>query len=148
MKIKVNVKNAGSRRPCVEETEFDLGEKFSPNSTVAEFLDEITRICVSEYNERRKNGEILKVLSERQIEEKSRSGKIGFGVNYGEKDSSLENAIANTRQCYLDGLFALFIDGKEIAGLDSSAPLENRIEIREGSIVTFIRLTMLAGRMW
>lgn len=148
MKIKVNVKNAGSRRPCVSETEFDLGENFPGETTVAHFLDEITKICVKEYNERKEKSEILTVLSESQIEEKSRSGKIGFGVNYGEKSASLEKALENTRQCYLDGMFALFIDGNEIAGLDTSAPLETPLKIHEGSSVSFIRLTMLAGRMW
>lgn len=148
MTIKVNVKNAGSRRPCVEETEFILGEDFSPSTNVASFLDEITAICVRQYKERQKQSDILHFLTAEEIESKSRTGKIGFGVNYGEKSPSLEKARENTRQSYLDGLFALFIDGKEISGLDSSAPLETPLELHEGSSVTFIRLTMLAGRMW
>ena len=42
----------------------------------------------------------------------------------------------------------VFIDGKEISGQDNSLPLETPLEIHEGSKVSFIRLTMLAGRMW
>lgn len=148
MKISVNVKSLGARRASVNESEFELTCTPEDVSTVKDFLDHVTEVCVAQYKKRQSESEVLKVLSADQIDEKSLSGKISFGVNYGTKSPVLNTAQENTRQCYLDGLFALFIDGKEISGQDKSLPLDTPIEIHEGSKVTFIRLTMLAGRMW
>lgn len=148
MKISVNVKSLGARRASVNESEFELPCTPEDISTVKVFLDLVTEVCVTQYKKRQSESEVLKVLSADQIDEKSLSGKISFGVNYGKKSPVLNTAQENTRQCYLDGLFALFIDGKEISGQDKSLPLDTPIEIHEGSKVTFIRLTMLAGRMW
>ena len=148
MKISVNVKSLGARRASVNESEFELPCTPEDISTVKVFLDLVTEVCVTQYKKRQSESEVLKVLSADQIDEKSLSGKISFGVNYGKKSPVLNTAQENTRQCYLDGLFALFIVGKEISGQDKSLPLDTPIEIHEGSKVTFIRLTMLAGRMW
>ncbi len=148
MKIKVNVKSVASRRSGVKAIDFELPEEIKAQTTVGEFLDAVTAICVSQYKKRQNESEILKVLTSEQIEEKSLSGKIGFGVNYGTNSPVLKEAQENSRQCYLDGIFALFVDGKEISGLKDSLPLETPIELHEGSEVTFIRLAMLAGAMW
>ena len=148
MKISVNVKSLGARRASVNENEFELPCTPQDISTVKDFLDAVTEVCVVQYKKRQSESEILKVLSADQIDEKSLSGKISFGVNYGTKSPDVIMAKENTRQCYLDGIFSLFIDGKEISGEDKSLPLETSLEIHEGSNVTFIRLTMLAGRMW
>ena len=147
MKISVNAKNIGARRASVIESDFELPYNPEDISTVRDFLDAVTEVCVARYKKRQSESEILKVLSLDQIDEKSLSGKISFGVNYGTKSPDVIKAKENTRQCYLDGIFALFIDGKEISGEDKSLPLETPLEIHEGSNVTFIWLTMLAGRM-
>ncbi len=148
MKISVNVKSLGARRASVNESEFELPCTPQDISTVKDFLDAVTEVCVLQYTKRQNESEILKVLSADQIDEKSFSGKIGFDVNYGTKSPVLSKAKENTRQCYQDGIFALFIDGKEISGQDNSLPLDTPLEIHDGSNVTFIRLMMLAGRMW
>ncbi len=148
MKIKVYVKNAGARRNTVEAEDFELSPDFDGQCTVCDFLNEITAVCVRQYKKRQAESGILHLLTEKQIEEKSSTGKISFGVNYGEKSPQLKAAQENTCQCYLDGIFALFIDGNEISGLKSSLPLESPVSVHEGSEVTFIRLAMLAGRMW
>ena len=148
MKIKVNIKSLGARRSGISAVDFELPAGIKEQCTVGEFLDAVTEICVSQYKKRQNESEILKVLTSTQIEEKSLLGKIAFGVNYGTKSPVLKKAQENSRQSYLDGIFALFIDGKEISGLKNSLPLETQIELHEGSEVTFIRLTMLAGAMW
>ena len=50
----------------------------------------------------------------------------------------MENAL----QCFLDGLVRIFRNEEELSELDQSAGL------REGDILTLIRLTFLSGRMW
>ena len=83
MKIKVNVKSVGARRASVSAMDFELPKEIQAQTTVGEFLDAVTAICVAQYKKRQNESEILKVLTSEQIEEKSLSGKIGFGVNYG-----------------------------------------------------------------
>ena len=43
---------------------------------------------------------------------------------------------------FQDGLFRVFLGDTELTELDE------QLELQEGDTVTFIRLTMLAGRMW
>lgn len=147
MKIKINVKSVGARKPSVKADDFALPDG-APLSTVGEFLDAVTETCVAQYKKRQEEGDIFKILTQKQIDEKSASGKIGFGVNYGTSSPDLAEARENTRLCYLDGMFALFIDGKEIGGLKTSLPLEAPVDVHEGSEVSFVRLSMLAGLMW
>ena len=45
-------------------------------------------------------------------------------------------------QGFEDGLFRVFLGDRELENLDE------KVEFAEGNEITFIRLTMLAGRMW
>ena len=98
MKISVNVKSLGARRASVNESEFELPCTPEDISTVKVFLDLVTEVCVTQYKKRQSESEVLKVLSADQIDEKSLSGKISFGVNYGKKSPVLNTAQENTRQ--------------------------------------------------
>ena len=69
-------------------------------------------------------------------------GKIAFGIIYGEKNPNIQEAIDVAITAFQDGLFRVFINEEEICELDEA------INISEEDTVTFIRLTMLAGRMW
>lgn len=56
---------------------------------------------------------------------------------------SLRELIAETAMLgFQDGLFRVFLGDTELTELDE------KLELQEGDTVTFIRLTMLAGRMW
>lgn len=150
MNILISIKKAGARRNSIENQSFFLPDDFLEGhgtKTIQDFLDAVTEECVAQYK-KRKDSTILKLLTKKEIEDKACEGKVAFDINYGEKSPSLEQAKHNTRQCYLDGLFALFIDEKEICGLQSSAPLETPVCLHENSSVIFIKLTMLAGRMY
>ncbi|MFR9236606.1 MAG: hypothetical protein ACLVLH_28055 [Eisenbergiella massiliensis] len=48
----------------------------------------------------------------------------------------------NACQCFEDGIAVIFLEGKRLE------TLEERIALREDSELTFVRMTMLAGRMW
>ena len=48
----------------------------------------------------------------------------------------------NALQSFEDGLYRIFIGDNEIEGLNTA------ITLNEGDTLTFIKLTMLAGRMW
>ena len=139
MKINVNLKSIGKRKASVKPVVYEI--KGNP-ATLRELILAVVRAGVEEYNQRVENGELLSCLTREEMDEKARAGKIGFGVNYGEKKAGLAAAQENALQCFEDGIYRVFQDGKPLEELD--AP----IFITEESVFTFVRLTMLAGRMW
>ena len=139
MKIKVSTKQIGSRR-AVAPVEFVY-----PNTpaTVRELITETVRLCVEDYNHRVDEGEDAeKPLSLTEIADKAYIGKIAFGVNNNGKHQEPEAAVLNAIQSFEDGIFRVFHGDTELTVLDSP------IELSEGDTLTFIRLTMLSGRMW
>lgn len=139
MNIKVNIKQLGSKRSKIAEADFYLD---SPPGTVKELIEGAVRTCVNDYNERVRSGENAEPLSGEQISDMSEIGKIAFGINYGGKEADENAALENALQSYEDGLFRIFIGENEAGGLS------DKISLSENDSVTFIRLTMLSGRLW
>lgn len=139
MNIKVNIKQLGKKKNKITGVDFPLS--CSPK-TVRELIRECVRTCVSRYVERAEKSDTPDPLTSEQIADMSEIGKIAFGINYGEKLPDEEKAVADAYQAYEDGLFRVFI------GEDEAGEIDSEESISEGSEVTFIRLVMLAGRMW
>ncbi|SES77353.1 hypothetical protein [Thorsellia anophelis] len=70
------------------------------------------------------------------------AGKYHFDVNYNNNVVETDKAIACALEAYLDGLFVVFVDDQKIESL------ETQLQIEESSVITFIRLTFLVGRLW
>lgn len=139
MKILVNMKKMGSRKKFITQIPYELEKK---PGTVRELIIQMVTACVQDYNARMESQELLKNLSLADMEEQAAAGKISFGVNYGEKKAKKEQAVANALQCFEDGIYRIFCGMEQLQNLDDS------IELTEGCELTFIRLTMLTGRMW
>lgn len=139
MTIKVNIKQLGKKRSRIAEVPFVLE---NAPSTVCELIKEAVHTCVSEYNERVKKGECAAPVSADEINEMSEIGKVAFGINYGGKTADETAALENAMQSYDDGLYRIFIGENELGMLSDS------ISLTENDSVTFIRLTMLTGRLW
>lgn len=163
MKIKVNVKKIGRKKAAVQEAVYEIGGR---PSTVRELILAVTESCAGEYNRRLRgqasgkegcepgrwesSGEepgreiagLFGILSPEEIEDKARTGKVGFGVNYGGKPADIVKAQENAIQCFEDGIYRIFMDDKPLEELDEV------IQVTEEQVFTFVRLTMLAGRMW
>lgn len=137
--VKINVKQLGSKRNRIDNEDFVL---VKTPSNVKELICEAVHTCVSEYNLRVKKGENADVLSEDMIEKMSGIGKIAFGINYGGREADEENAVKTAIEAYEDGLFRIFINENEAGALYDS------INISEGESLTFIKMTMLSGRMF
>ena len=54
----------------------------------------------------------------------------------------MEKALDTAYLAFEDGLYCIFINDEQTEKLDDS------LNLKDGDILTFIRLTMLAGRMW
>ena len=139
MTIKVNIKQLGKKKNKIAGVAFPL--EHEPR-TVRELIRECVRTCVSRYVERAEKSDTPDPLTSEQISDMSEIGKIAFGINYGDKLPDEEKAVTDAYQAYEDGLFRVFIGENEAGEIDSP------VNINEGSEVTFIRLVMLAGRMW
>ena len=140
MQVRVNVKRIGKRKNAIEARPYEIGEVRDVGALIAAFVTaEVTR-----FNARAKEGETaLAYLTNAEIADAAVAGKIAFGADYNGKVQDLAAAIENARQSFEDGIYRIFINGVEV-GDALSAP----IALRENDAITFVRLTMLAGRMW
>ena len=142
MEIKVNIKSMGTRKQSVEPVMYDLplGEKGV--FTVRQLVTELTRAGVEDYNRRLEEPEILKCLTKENIEDQAKGGKVSFGVIYGEKEADFQKAADNAIQCFEDGIYRIFLDERPLESL------EEEIRVTDENTFTFVRLTMLTGRLW
>ena len=139
MQIYINMKTAGSRKPALAKTPYEIPDSVS---SVKELLESLVKIEVERYNRKNADDTLVKYLTETQIEEQAATGKVSFGSVYSDKKADLEQAVGNALQCYQDGLVRVFRNGQELEQLDE------KVLFVAGDEITLIRLTFLAGRMW
>ena len=137
MKIIINVKSL-SRKKVIHQEEVELTNKIS---TTKDFITELVKINVEKFNKKIDDKDILSIMTNECIAEAARSGKIGDEV-HGDKKANLEKALDTAYLAFEDGLYCIFINDEQSEKLDDS------LNLKDGDILTFIRLTMLAGRMW
>ena len=140
MQVQVNVKRIGKRRNAIETRPYEIGEVHDVGGLLAAFVT----AEVARFNERATSGEtVLRYLTNEEIADAATVGKIGFGADYNGQVQDLDTAIENTRQSFEDGIYRIFINGNEVGDA-----LDTPVTLRENDEITFVRLTMLAGRMW
>ncbi|MBC5633036.1 hypothetical protein [Parabacteroides hominis] len=139
MQIYIHVKQLGKRRNVIDKKAMQLDKV--PGNT-ASLIAGIVALQVQEYNQRLEQSELLKYLTDEEIQAKATAGKISFDINYNGMAADTEKAVRNALQSFEDGIFRIFADGKELESL------QEPVSLQEGSELTFVRLTMLAGRMW
>jgi len=139
VKVLVNIKALGRKRASVEQVPFELAD--TP-ADVRGLINAMVAVCVEGFRERAANSEVLSAMTESDIAEKVQSGKVSFGAVNGETAVDLSKAQANAIQCFEDGIYRIFLDGAPLENLDE------RLTLKEDSQLTFVRLTMLAGRLW
>ncbi|WP_455036455.1 hypothetical protein [Leptotrichia massiliensis] len=139
MKIFVNVKQIGKRKNKIDKKKYEISEKIT---TVKELLTEFVTINVNEFNNGFTENDIVPYLTDEKINDLSDAGKISFGVDYNGQKQDLEKAVENALQSYEDGIYRIFVNDAEVGEIDCE------INLKENDELTFVRLTMLAGRMW
>ena len=137
MVVKVNVKQIGKRKSVVDDVPFTYE---TVPETVQALITETVKICLAAYKKRMEDR--AKVLDKDTIEELAEIGKIAFGISYGEKVPEEQDAVDTAVSAFQDGLYRVFLDGEELSDLQQG------IVLNEDTELTFIRLTMLAGRIW
>ena len=137
MKIIINVKGL-SRKKVIYQEEVELKNKIS---TTKDLITELVKINVEKFNKKIDDKNILSIITNENIAKAARIGKIGDEV-HGDKKANLEKALDTAYLAFEDGLYCIFINDEQSEKLDDS------LNLKDGDILTLIRLTMLAGRMW
>ena len=139
IRICVSMKHMGNVTKKVKEYPFVLEN--TPR-TFRELIEEAVKSCIHAHTMRAENAYNPAPLTDEQFEGMRELGKFAFGVHYNEKQADERKAIQTALEAVADGLIRVFKGNDEITGLD------DEIKISEGDVFTFIRLTMLSGRMW
>lgn len=138
MEILVNRKTIRKSRRGLEPLRYEIEGR--PQS-LRELLLAMVKEEVRRYNDAQASDGLLRWLSQGELEDLAGEGKVSFGgTDAGPAD--LEKAEQVMLAAFEDGLFRVLVDGEEVA--DPEAPLA----LTESSVVTIIRLSFLAGRLW
>lgn len=69
-------------------------------------------------------------------------GKVDFWQVVDKRTFNIEDAQRIAIESFEDGLYKVFLNGNGLESLDAS------VQLHEGDILTFVKLTFLAGRMY
>ena len=139
IQIYVALKHMGNVTKKVKEYPFLLGKV---PCTFRELIEESVKSCIEAYKARENNAKNPAPFTDEQLYGMSEIGKFAFGVHYNENNVDEAKPIQTAIDAVQDGLVRVFKGTEEITDLDA------KIEISEGEVFTFVRLTMLSGRMW
>lgn len=148
MIINVNIKQMGKKGRRIKPVPFEYDR--CPE-TAEELIEETVKIMLSTFKERQKKSteeNIPDVLSEETIKSMAEIGKVAFGYIYNEKEQDEAKAIETAKLAFIDGMVRIFINGEEAEYKDENIESGTPINLSEDDEVTFVRLAMLAGRMW
>lgn len=138
MKIFVQAKSIGKKKPVFEAKSYQIGTP----GTLRDLLLEICRIEAETYNQKTPDQQLIPFLTQEETDARVQAGKVSFGRIHGEKKVDISKAQENVIMAFEDGLVRVLI------GECQQENLDDEIHLREGDILTFVRLTFLAGRMW
>ncbi len=144
MKVNINIKQMGKKGRRIQPVPFEYDR--CP-ATAAELIEDTVRIMVKKFLERQKlsvESHVPDPLSEENINAMAEIGRVTFGYVYNDKEPNEDKAVETALLAYEDGMVRMFINGEDIEYKKEGTP----ICLSEGDEITFVRLAMLAGRMW
>ncbi|MDE5881372.1 MAG: hypothetical protein K2H60_06545 [Muribaculaceae bacterium] len=147
MRLLFEQKKPGRVKQSIQPVAIDIEER---PTTVGELIAATVKACVGAYNLKAAKAPENPdddqrhhlVMDEKTINELAETGRVSFGIVYNGRMVDADEAVANALQCYEDGLFRIFLNSKPLKEAD------NLIEVNENDLLTVVRLTFLAGRLW
>ena len=119
----------GRRGARVEPQPIELPVEAGSSVRLEEFLAAVVRVEVDAYRARREDATMVRFLTESEISADAASGAV----------LDVDAAIEAARLGFVDGLFKVMVEGREIVSLDDT------ISMSDGLDVLFVRLVALAG---
>lgn len=139
MRLFYQQKTIGKKSRKLQKIAFTIEE---PVYTLKDLLLQLVTQEVQNYNEKVLDTPLHIYLTEEQLEDAIHHGKIHFGEKKNTTVQSLEQAKSTVIQAFEDELFLVIHNEEQLNTL--TTPLT----IQEDDVFTFIKLTMLAGRIW
>ncbi|MBQ7903408.1 MAG: hypothetical protein IJ362_06740 [Oscillospiraceae bacterium] len=147
MELNVQIKQAGRRENKIVTAKLLL--KQAPR-TAGELIASAVKATYSAHYEKAneieafENGDLSQVIiyTLDELKQKAAGGKIDFGFLKNDKKVSEKKAVETALQAFEDGLVAVFVDGTRYKNTDDT------LELTGNETVTFVKLTMLTGRLW
>ncbi len=144
MRIMINLKQLGKKGRRVKPVPFFYNR--CPG-TVEELIEATVDLMLQVFREKQeatKEDAVPEALAEETIRDMAEIGRVAFGFVYNETVPDRKKAVETALLAYRDGLVRVFVNGEEAEVREGKTPLQ----IAEDDEVTFVRLAMLAGRMW
>jgi len=138
MRVYIKIKALAKRKPIIANEPFIIDKGIA---TSKDLIEHVVCHMVKAYNDKELDTPLLSYLTDDKITNGAKTGKIGFDERRNENVQDEKKAVENALTCFEDGIFRMFINNEEIE-------INQSIQIKDGDEITFIRLTMLAGRLW
>jgi hypothetical protein len=140
--ITITGKTLGKKKPLFADWSIpfppDLREG-GDRLTLRDLISRIVRSEVAAFRQRQEDRKLLRALTESQIEQGAKRGKVDMGGRDLKQEVDEEEAVAVALQAFEDGIYLVIVDGEEQSELDKE------VYLQPDSRVTFVRLVMLAG---
>ena len=139
MQVYVRIKAAGKRKDVLEPSAYTIPDRIT---SLRQLLTAVVESEVDRYNQKGIEEQLIPFLTANQVEDQAVAGKVSFGAVYSDRKADRQKSVDSAIQCWKDGLVRVFVDEVEATELDGT------LSIQENAVLTFVRLTFLAGRMW
>ncbi|MBW8687000.1 hypothetical protein [Chitinophaga rhizophila] len=141
MDLIVNIKLAGRKHAILEKQRIEIDD-IGVKPSVRDLITAVVKQQVITYNSKPLEKNMLPFLTTEQIEGQAVSGKVGFGSIYNEQKADLAKAQETALLAFQDGMYVVFADDLELK------ELSDHFDLTPQTVITFIRLTFLAGSLW
>lgn len=139
MDIYVRVKALGKRTDILAPTPYTIPDGIC---SLRQLLNAVVQKEVAQYNSKETEAQLIPFLTQQELEDQAKIGKVSFGTVYSDKKANPDKAVTNAIQCWEDGLVRVFMNEEELTDLDAPLTVEAQ------AVLTFLRLTFLAGSIW
>lgn len=140
--LNVVGKSVGSRKPLFADFSVPLPTDVenSDQITLRDLISIVVKNEVKAFQDRQRDRQFIRVLTEREIETAASSGKIeSGGAEIEPQEVNVDRAVQVALEAFQDGIYLIVVDEEQKQNLDE------KIYLKSDSTVTFVRLTLLAG---
>ncbi|MFC4425164.1 hypothetical protein [Deinococcus navajonensis] len=131
----VETKLVGRRTPF-ERRSLELPDEAH---TLRSLLTRLVHQEVQAYGERQESVGVLRVLTQRELQDAAFTGRVSVAPQARSGDVSAQEATQTALTAFADGLYYVFVDETQITALDEP------VALRPDSTLLLVRLTALAG---
>lgn len=141
MKLTITAKQIGRKHSLIEKKVIEI-EDIGLNPTIHDLITAVVTQQVHAYHARSQGKSILPFLSNTAVDDQAANGKVSFGAIYNESKPDINKAVETAIRALEDGIFTVFAGDVQFNKTDEI------ISLKPDTVITFIRLTFLAGSYW